>query len=135
MTLAAPAAIDSDSMVARAKASLEGGRLADAVGLCAAILEVEPDKREAYYVAAIAERYQRHYDKALRLTETLIALDPTYGRAYQERGHCLREMGDMPAALASYQQAVGHNMALVASWKSIAELHIAAGRVEADFGL
>ncbi len=131
MIAVAEAQVDTEALVARARTLLEGGRLAEAVAQCEAVLEASSGNRDALYIAAIAQRYRHKFDDGLRLIDRLIAIDPTYGRAYQERGHCLREMGDADAALTSYQQAVSHNMALVASWKFIADLQRTAGRADA----
>jgi tetratricopeptide (TPR) repeat protein len=64
----------------------------------------------------------------------LIAINPANGRAHQERGHALRDLGDNDGALLSYQNAVSHNAALLASWKMLADLHERAGQEgRADF--
>ncbi|MFM9852852.1 MAG: tetratricopeptide repeat-containing sulfotransferase family protein, partial [Sphingomonadaceae bacterium] len=128
MSLAQLAPVDRDVVVSQARGLLERGRLAEAAGQCERLIEVDPTDRDALYIFAIVRRYQQRHDESLALSNQLIVVDPSYGRAYQERAHCLREMGDAAAALASYQQAVTHNRALVASWRVIADLHTEAGR-------
>ena len=123
--------VDIDAEIARARALLQDGRSVDAAASCYAMLEAEPDNSDALYTLVVAERYGRNLDRALALVDRLIALDATNGRAHQERGHCLRDSGDLQAALTCYQIAVSHNTALIGSWTMLAELHAAAGQVQA----
>ena len=120
-----------DQSLGHARSLLQSGKLPDAASLCEAVLVAEPENREALYTLAVTRRLQREFAAALTLHDRLIALDPANGRAYQERGHCLRDMGNSAGAMAAYQNAVTHNAALVASWTMLAKLHAAAGREEA----
>ncbi len=122
---------DGDTLVARARAALQQGNLNGAVALCEQALDASPRHVEAIYTSIVARRYQRRFGEALLLADQLLEIDPGYGRAYQEIGHCRRDMGDNDLALQAYQRAIGHNPALVASWKMLADLHLAAGRREA----
>lgn len=117
-----------------ARAALQAGRLADAAATCSQILEQAPEAGEALYTLAVARRMQKDCPAALAALARLIELNPNYGRAWQERGHCLRDQGLSEEALAAYQRAVGHNGALIACWRQLAQLHSAAGRdYAADF--
>ena len=128
MTQSATQPTSSEQSLGRARGQLQNGQLSAAVRLCEEILRAEPEYRDALYTLAVARRFQRDFAGALALVDRLIAGDPANGLAYQERGHCLRDMGDTGGALAAYQAAVGHNAALVASWNMIAHIHSAAGR-------
>ena len=133
MTRLAEASRDTDSIDATlrdARTHLQNARLAEAAGLCQKILEEASGNIDALYTLAVAQRMQRHIPDALKTLDKLIAIDPGYGRAWQERGHCLRDSGRREEAVAAYQRAVSHNGALVASWRLLAELHGAAGRNE-----
>jgi tetratricopeptide (TPR) repeat protein len=131
MTLTAQGSTDSEDRLHRAKGLLQNGKFAEAGALCEQVLDREPQHRDALYTAAVAQRYGRHYGEALLLVGQLIELDPTYGRAFQERGHIYRDIGDAERALTAYQVAVSHNGALTASWQMLADLHLAAGRRDA----
>ena len=121
----------ADALVEQAKASLQRGQLAEAEQSCVKALELAPRHREALYFLAVIQRYSRRPIDALATIGRLIEQDAGYGRAYQERGHCLRVLGRAEEALSAYQDAVGCNNGLLASWRALAELHAAAGRSEA----
>lgn len=131
MTILAEASRDTgsiDAILRDARTHLQNGRLREAAMACAQILKTAPDTIDALYTLAVAQRMQRHIPQALQTLEQLIAIDPGYGRAWQERGHCMRDIGQSEDAVAAYQRAVTHNGALVASWRLLSELHDAAGR-------
>jgi tetratricopeptide (TPR) repeat protein len=120
--------------LSRARQSLQNGRIADAIAACHDILTQESDHREALYTIAVAQRFGKDASAALATIGQLIDLNPSYGRAWQERGHCLRDLGLFEEAFVAYQSAVTHNGALAASWRMLAELHRSAGReAQADF--
>jgi tetratricopeptide (TPR) repeat protein len=126
--------IPADDLAAKvdaAKAALQAGQPAEAEQICNDILKDHPAHREALYIMAAAQRYDRRPADALATTERLIAADPGYGRAHQERGHALRALGRIEEATKSYQDAVAYNVGLLASWKMLAQLHTAASRAEA----
>ena len=123
-----------DAALREARAHLQNARLADAALACQKLLGWAPDNVDALYTLAVSQRMQRTIPKALATLNQLISIDPSYGRAWQERGHCLRDSGRGEEAIAAYQRAVTHNGALVASWRLLTELHKAAGRdAPADF--
>lgn len=130
MTLSEPIAAQVEELVTRARNLLQRGQLSAAISACQEALRVDGDNQDALYTLAVAERFRGNLNGALALTGRLIDLDPTFGRAYQERGHCLRDMAKPDAALDAYQAAVSHNGALVSSWQMLSELHNAAGREE-----
>lgn len=125
---------DTSAQVAEAQSLLQSGQLAEAISLSRRLLAEEPQNRDALYTIAVAQRIQKQFDAASETCRTLIALDPASGRAYQELGHALRDMGDMPGALSAYQDAVARNNALLGSWQMLAQIHERAGReVPAEF--
>ena len=118
----------------RARHLLQNGRFADAAAACRDILNQAADHHEALYTLAVAQRFGKDASAALLTLGRLTGLTPSYGRAWQERGHSLRDLGLVDEAFAAYQSAVTHNGALAASWRMLAELHRAAGRdAQADF--
>ncbi len=131
MTSLAEASRDTESIDAKlrdARTHLKNAHLGEAAATCAQILEIVPDNVDALYTLAVAQRMQRQIPHALKTLEQLIEIDSSYGRAWQERGHCMRDSNRREDAVAAYQRAVTHNGALVASWRFLSELHGAAGR-------
>lgn len=123
-----------DETLRQARSFLQQGRFADAIASCKTLLEAQPDDRDTLYTLAVAQRYSGHAANALETVSQLVKVSPSYGRAWQERGHCLRALDRDEEAFAAYQAAVTHNGALAASWRILAELHAAAGRSQqADF--
>ena len=123
-----------DAALREARTHLQNARLAKAAATCTDLLDIAPDNIDALYTLAVAQRMQRQIPTALATLDQLIAINPSYGRAWQERGHCLRDSSRSEDAIAAYQRAVTHNGALVASWRLLGELHDAAGREgPADF--
>jgi len=115
-------------MLREARAHLQNARLSDAEAVCQRILKTAADNLDAMYTLAVSQRMQRQVPAALKTLDSLIAIDASYGRAWQERGHCFRDSGLHEQAIAAYQRAVTHNGALVASWRILSEMHDSAGR-------
>ena len=130
MTQTAIEPASSEQSLVRARKLLQDGQMSDAAQLCESVLQTEPENRDALYTLAVVRRFQKDLPGALALADQLIARDPSNGRAHQERGHCLRDMGDTAGAFAAYQNAVTHNAALAGSWNMLAKIHTAAGRTE-----
>ncbi len=110
---------------------VQRGQCIDAVSYCNAALSETPDDKDALYILGVAQRILQNFDTANQSIDRLIEIDPANGRAYQERGHCLRDMGNLDDALNAYQAAVSHNAALSGSWQMLAKMHDDAGREEA----
>ena len=130
MTQTAIEPASSEQSLGRARKLLQDGQMPAAAQLCEDVLRTEPENRDALYTLAVVRRFQQDPTGALALADQLIARDPSNGRAHQERGHCLRDMGDTAGAFAAYQNAVTHNAALAGSWNMLAKIHTAAGRAE-----
>ena len=121
----------AEALAEKAKAALQAGDFGGAMAACEAALALDADHRDALYVLAVAQRYGKHLAEALVTCARLLRVDPAYGRAYQEQGHCLRAAGRDDEALEAYQNATQHNVSLLASWRALAEYHARAGRGEA----
>ena len=126
LAVAVPETIDA--LLREARGHLQNGRLNEAAITCARLLETTPGNIDTLYTLAVVQRMQKQVPAALITLNKLIEIDPSYGRGWQERGHCLRDMGRQEEAVAAYQRAVTHNGALVASWRQLAEFHAAGGR-------
>lgn len=86
------------------------------------LLERNPDNTEALYMQAVCERYLGQHEQALVTLGRLKILAPTHGRAYQEEGHNLRQLGRDEAAIRAYSLACQHNPSLEASFRFQLEL-------------
>lgn len=122
---------EQDRRVANAKTALQRGHLGEAEKLCLEVVSDDPEHRDGVYLLAAVQRYARKPLEALATINRLVAIEPGYGRAYQERGHSLRALGRSEEALAAYKDAVAYNVGLLASWRALAQLQQKAGRSEA----
>jgi tetratricopeptide (TPR) repeat protein len=121
-----PSPIESE--VRRIRKLLEDGEFAQALPAADKLLLEVPENRDVLYMIAVSQRYLRRIPDALATLARFESLHPEYGRLFQERGHCYRTLGDVPAAIAAYQHAVRLNSALPASWKALQILYWSLGQ-------
>ncbi len=88
------------------------------------------ESTEALYTLAVARRYGHDLDGALRTLDELIEREPGHSRAYQERGHAYLALNRPEDAAAAFAKALELNPGLLASWKSLANLHKHLGNAE-----
>lgn len=117
-----------EAVVARTRALLQQRQFAEALALAESLRNDYPENRDVLYLIAVSQRYLGRLTEALATLAHFETVHPGYGRLFQERGHCLRALGNAPAAIEAFQRAVDRNPALPASWKSLAALCAAAGR-------
>jgi tetratricopeptide (TPR) repeat protein len=117
-----------ETEVARIRALMENSQFAQALAGAQALLAQVPENRDVWYMMAVCQRYLRRLPEALQSLGRLEAIHPQFSRLFQERGHCLRAMGDGPGAIDAYLRAVNINVALPASWQALQQLFLAAGR-------
>ena len=122
---------EADRKVDAAREALQRGQLQEAEGLCVEALALRSDHREGLFLLAAIQRFSRRPLEALATSSRLIEIDSGYGRAYQERGLCLRALGRDGDALTAFQDAVALNSGLLPSWRALAELQQAAGNPDA----
>ena len=113
--------------VTRLRGLAEKRQFAQCVDGANTLLAEVPENRDVLYLLAVSQRYLGRIADALRTLERFETVHPDYGRLFQERGHCLRAVGETGAAIAAYQQAVTLNSTLTASWKALAALYTAVG--------
>jgi len=106
----------------RAQKCLYDGSPKGALAAVEPILTAQPLHAEALYFSAVCYRYQNQFDKAEDALSTLLAVEPEYGRAHQERGHLYQAQGRLSEAVEAYRLACHTNPALEASWRSLATL-------------
>jgi len=124
----APAVSRIETEVRRLRGLVEKRRFSDALAAAQALRLEVPENRDVLYLLAVSERYLGRIADALATSARFEALHPDYGRLFQERGHCLRIVGETTAAIAAYQQAVGLNQTLSASWNALKDLYHRAGQ-------
>src|SRR3954470_13074329 len=130
---AAPPLSRIESEVLRARGLLEKRQFAAALAAAQTLRAEVPENRDVLYLIAVSQRYLGRVADALLTLEQFEQFHPTYGRLFQERGHCLKAVGQNAGAIAAYEQAVHLNAALPASWRALAQLQRSAGHAaEAD---
>ncbi|MGA2840488.1 MAG: sulfotransferase [Steroidobacteraceae bacterium] len=128
-TAAAPAPSMSriETEVRRLRGLVEKRRFSEALAVAAALRLEVPENRDILYLLAVSQRYLGRIADALATSAQFEALHPDYGRLFQERGHCLRTVGETKAAIAAYEHAVALNQTLAASWNALTDLYGALG--------
>ncbi|MBS0416582.1 MAG: sulfotransferase [Proteobacteria bacterium] len=106
---------------------LEARQFAQCETAARSVLNEVPENRDVLYLLAVSQRYCGKIADALRTLEQFEPLHPDYGRLFQERGHCLRTVGQIGPAVAAYQQAVMLNPTLSASWQALQGLYTGLG--------
>jgi tetratricopeptide (TPR) repeat protein len=116
----------------QAKRLLQQGAFTKSVDVSQALLVDHPDDIDLLYLLAVAQRYAGRADAAKLTLAALLDIEPAHARGWQELGHGRRAGGDADGAIEAFDRAVAANPALVASWRALAELNMAAGRAEAE---
>ena len=109
-------------LLRQAQKSLYQGSISSAFDAASAVLESDLLHPEALYVKAVAERYSNQFADAADTLSTLLAVEPEFGRAHQERGHLLHAQSKNNEALTAFRLACQANPALEASWRMQAKL-------------
>jgi tetratricopeptide (TPR) repeat protein len=117
-----------ESEVLRTRGLLEKRQFAAALAAAEVLLAEVPENRDVLYLIVVSQRYLGRVADALRTLARFERIHPTYGRLFQERGHCLKTVGETEGAISAYERAVQLNPALPASWRALAELLRATGR-------
>ena len=80
-----------------------------------ALLDAQPDQRDALLFVAIAQRYTGRVPEALRTLEVLERHHPHFSRLFEERGRCFVDLRRAPEAIEAFVRALGINHALPGS--------------------
>jgi tetratricopeptide (TPR) repeat protein len=70
------------------------------------IAESVPKQFEGLYAQAISAAAAQDFERAIRLYDQAVALNPSHAEAHYKRGNALRNLGQLDAALASYDRAI-----------------------------
>jgi tetratricopeptide (TPR) repeat protein len=119
-----------ESEVQRIRALLQSRNVSAALAAAEILRRETPKNRDVLYLIAVSLRYLNRLPEALHTLDELERMHPSYGRLFQERGHCHLATRSAAEATASFTRAVTLNPALPASWKSLEALHRMAGRFE-----
>jgi len=121
----------AEGPAARARGRIRASDFRGAEKLAAQALADEdlPDREanELRYTLAVAQRYQSRARDALETIQRLLKDRPDYGRAWQERGHIHKALGQVRDARLSFEEALRHNPALPGAWRSLIALYGEAG--------
>ena len=126
------AAVSSPSLQS-VQAKIVAKRYDDALSDLDSLSDTLRDDPEVLYMRAVCQRLSARFEDALQTLSQIKARAPEHGRAHQEEGHALRDMGRDADALVAYRRATRFNPALVASWKQQLRILLAGGNeVEAQ---
>ena len=101
---------------------MQQGQFAQAIAQSDALLKDTPHDIETLYMKAVSARYLKDFTLAEETLAALKNVHPNFGRALQEEGHLARDQGVLDTALSAYQKACRANPALIASWRSQADI-------------
>jgi len=101
---------------------MQQGQFAQAIAQSDALLKESPHDIETLYMKSVSARYLKDFTLAEETLAALKSVHPNFGRALQEEGHLARDQGVLDIALSAYQKACRANPALIASWRSQADI-------------
>ena len=103
-------------LLAQCRAQVQAGQFLPAAALAGQCLALQPAHQEALYLLAVCQRYLQDYATALQTLAQLQALDPTYGRAWQEVDGSLGPGGVSNSASPSLMPAIAGGEGLCLAW-------------------
>lgn len=85
---------------------------------------IEPTQLiELWYLTAVAQRYKKAFKEANNSIQSLLKLNDSHARAYQEQGYNNLALNKNAQAKTSFEQATKLNPSLVASWQELINLY------------
>lgn len=120
--------IESD--ICHARELLHARQFADCLRVTEALAFQLPKNPEILHLLAISQRYLNRVPDALATLARLERSYPSFGRLYEERGHCYMALTDTPRAIEAFLTAVNINPALPVSWSMLQGLYGAVGSGE-----
>ena len=97
---------DISASLGEITALLQGGRPADARGLCQSLLDEHPDNPQALNLGAIASFQTGDPRTAVTLLESALEHDPGFVDAHNNLGNVLKAEGDLARAEMAYRHAI-----------------------------
>jgi tetratricopeptide (TPR) repeat protein len=123
---APPSPIETE--VRRIRMLLRRSEFGPALAAAQALRSRVPENRDVLYMMAVSLRYLERFSEALAMLAELERYHPTYGRVFQERGHCYVAMRSAEPAVEAFLRAVSLNPSLPASWNALHVLYGMMGR-------
>lgn len=111
-----------DNALIQAELAVQQGHFESALLQAKQIAQSYPKQNKAWYLQAVALRYLARIPEAIEANHQLLQCDQSYARAYQELGHCYRDIAKYAQAISNYQIAVKYNPALLSCWQNIGRL-------------
>ena len=91
-------------LLIKGKVEIRAGNFVAARELLERLLADYPKHSEALYFVSVALRYEGNLEGALDSLQKLIDIEPSYGRAWQERGHTLLAFDDKAGARVAFSR-------------------------------
>jgi tetratricopeptide (TPR) repeat protein len=101
--------------VHRLRALVRQQKFTEVLAAGQALLDAQPELRDALLFTAIAQRCTGRVADALRTLEILERHHPHFSRLYEERGRCFVDLRRAPEAIEAFVRALGINHALPGS--------------------
>lgn len=111
----------------QAQQMLQAGDKDGAQAIVNQLLAEDADNFHAVYLDAVLLRLKGAYAEAIAQLNRLLAVDPSFGRAHQEKGINHLALSEPNPAGQSLERAVGNDPSLVESWKLLAQMYKRAG--------
>jgi tetratricopeptide (TPR) repeat protein len=92
--------------IRRAQSLLEAGNTDEAEATLTTLVQSQPDFAEAWNRRAVLYYTQGQYQKAIADCETVIRLNPVHFGALHGLGLCHAALGNYPAAIEAFRQAI-----------------------------
>jgi tetratricopeptide (TPR) repeat protein len=116
--------------VERLRAQLRRRQFAAAHEAARALRAHHPANRDVLYLLAVSLRRLERLPEALEVLRELEQHHPTYGRLFEERGHCHLARAAVDPAIADFAKAVTLNPWLPESLKALERLYRLRGRAQ-----
>ncbi len=122
---------DAESLLALERARTASGDRAGAIEALRRLVEADP-RRATHYLERMAEHAHALYrdDDAVRYAEEAVRRSPDDADGHRRLGDLHRARHDFDRAVASYRRAIAANDRLFSTYFDLAEIHVAAGRLE-----
>ncbi len=122
---------EPDLMFHWARAAQQAGQLNVAASAYQRLLQLQPDRPEAYRELGIVQHRQAQLDDAIMNLRMAVMLTPDDAMAHNELGQVYVERGDVDAALVSTKQAVACNPDFAEAHFNLGQLLLSCGDVAA----
>jgi tetratricopeptide (TPR) repeat protein len=117
-----------DKMFAAALMAMNMRAFGTAIAVLDKIVEAKPDFAEGWNKRATVYYYVNEYDRSLADIERTLALEPRHFGALAGLGMIMQDTGNIPGAIAAFEEAVAVNPTLTNLQEAIEQLKARIGR-------